>query len=387
MKRTDVLIVGAGGVGGAFSTILAREPSVSKIVVSDVREDHGKKLVNTCAAGAYMLGHFPDIEFRKIDLLNKAEKVAEALTEINPRVIMSCTTMLTPWLGMLLPTNVLMPIYEVAGLGPYVSLHLRLVYRLMQAIKIANLDSFVVNASYADVVSYALGKVGLAPTVGGGNLDIIVTLARKAIGEKMNLKPRDVKMYLVTHHFNNRWFSGGLQGVPHGGPAPYFCKIIANDVDITDSYSKKELLELLKSTESKMRLDGHELDTLIASSFIKHVLALLHDERIFTHSPGPGGLPGGYPIRLGWSGATLELPDGITKQKAIEINLEGQRRDGIQEIRDDGTIVFTEEAYRAVKEVYNFDCKSFKISEVDRISEELLKKINEKITKHKQLKK
>ena len=131
-----------------------------------------------------------------------------------------------------------------------------------------------------------------------------------------------------------------------------------------------------------MRLGGSECDGQVASSQCKHGLALLNDSKILSLAPAPGGLPGGYPVRIGADGAKVVLPDGITMDEALKINLEGQKRDGIEEIKDDGTIVFTKPVYEAAKKVYNFDCKSFNIKDVDAVSTEQFAKFKELLSKY-----
>ncbi|MFB0508477.1 MAG: hypothetical protein ACETWT_17265 [Thermodesulfobacteriota bacterium] len=63
----------------------------------------------------------------------------------------------------------------------------------------------------------------------------------------------------------------------------------------------------------------------------------------------------------------MALPDGITLEKAIKINEEGQYRDGIEEIRDD-------EAVGLMKEAIGYECKSMTLDEVEGRTKELLSK-------------
>jgi len=71
------------------------------------------------------------------------------------------------------------------------------------------------------------------------------------------------------------------------------------------------------------------------------------------------------------------LPAGITEKEALKINLEGQRRDGIEEIRDDGTVIFPDRAVEKIYEILNFRLKSFKVNEVDAVAEDLWAKLKE----------
>jgi hypothetical protein len=200
---------------------------------------------------------------------------------------------------------------------------------------------------------------------------------KKLVAEKEGVKTRDVMLFMVAHHFNNVWF-----GEEAPGPRPpYFVKICVGDKDITDKYDTYELLK--SSAASRMGMTREIGNVQVASSQCKHALALLNDTKILTLAPSPGGMIGGYPVRLGADGAKLTLPDEITEEEALKLCIEGQKRDGIEEIRTDGTIVFTDAVYEGMKKVYKFDCKSFNIKDVDAVAVEQLSKIKEVLMKYK----
>ncbi len=90
-----------------------------------------------------------------------------------------------------------------------------------------------------------------------------------------------------------------------------------------------------------------------------------------THAPGPNGLPAGYPVRLSAKGAEVVLPEELSLAEAIKVNEEAQQFDGIQEIRDDGTVVFTEKAVRTMRKMLNYECKALKLEESEERAIEL----------------
>ncbi len=376
MGQTDVMVVGVGGIGGWCVEFLTREPSISRLVAADIRSDYGAQKLNTAVSGAYQMGYYPETEFVRMDLLDDVSKNAEIIAKVNPRCILNCSTMLTWWAPSALLAEALKPLTDVAALGPYVALHLKLVYHLMQAVKASGINPYVVNGSYGDATAPALKTQGLETTVGMGNLDNMGVLVRKQVAEKEGVKARDVLVYLVAHHFNNVWFS---KEAPGPRP-PYFIKIYVGEKDVTEKY---DTFELLRNTAAgRLRLGGAGCDSQVASSQCKHALALLNDSKILSLAPAPGGLPGGYPIRLGADGAKLALPDGITEEEAIRVNLEGQKRDGIEEIKRDGTIVFPDAVHEAMKKVFDFDCKSFNIKDVDEVATEQMAKFKKLLSKY-----
>jgi len=87
-------------------------------------------------------------------------------------------------------------------------------------------------------------------------------------------------------------------------------------------------------------------------------------------------LPGAYPTRLSAEGAEVVLP-GLSLEEAVEINEAGARLDGIERVKDDGTVVFVEENVELMREVVGYECEELKVSE----SEERARELNAKLRK------
>ena len=68
-----------------------------------------------------------------------------------------------------------------------------------------------------------------------------------------------------------------------------------------------------------------------------------------THAPGVLGLPGGYPICVRRKSIELDLPDGISRDEAVEFNNQWARADGVEGIESNGTLIYTEDARRTAK--------------------------------------
>jgi hypothetical protein len=82
-------------------------------------------------------------------------------------------------------------------------------------------------------------------------------------------------------------------------------------------------------------------------------------------------MPGGYPVRATAEGVQVFLPDGITMQEAVRINEEGGKADGIERISDDGTVYFTAEVVRSMKDTIGFDVKPMRPNDVDERAREI----------------
>jgi len=229
--------------------------------------------------------------------------------------------------------------------------------------------TLTVNTCFPDGVNAALGKIGLAPTVGGGNSDLLIPRLQKTIGEALHVPLHNITITLIAHHFHV------VSLVRNGsmGGAPYFLRIRLGDRDIT-----KELnLDHILPQSVKHFPSGHLAHPYVASSFVKNILCMINDSGRITHAPGPSGLVGGWPIRLSAKGAEILLPEGIDMTQGILLVEEAQRFDGIEEIQGDGTIVITDQAYSIMKEVVGYDCKKFSPEESEGRAAELIARFKE----------
>ncbi len=367
----DIFLAGLGALGSHILELLATAPGVGKIVCGDVNEEEGAEIADCVLRGAALRGLYPDIEFRKINLFD-VEGTAELLTELEPSMIINATALGTWWLPHLLPVEVshkLLP----AGLGPWVPTHLTLTYKLMRALRKSGLEATVTNCSYADVVNPILAKVGLAPTLGAGNLNLLIPRIQVHVAKKLDVPMRDVLVLLVCHH---SVFSSV-------GEAPFHYSIAVCDKNVTDQFGMEEIRKIVPpSYKPAKALKGPPLQYDIAQSFVKNILGVYFNTGELSHSPGAAGLPGGYPVRLTAEGPEIVLPEGLTLDEAIRINERAARYDGVEEIEDDGTLVITDEAYNVMKETLGYDCKRFKPVESEARAKELMACYKETLKKH-----
>ena len=378
MNKTNntLMMIGLGELGGIVLELLARIPNICKIVTTDLNKDYGVRKTNTALMGASYMELYPNIEFVKIDL-NNIEETAETIKKVNPRIIYSATTLQSWWVIDALPKEVHKQLYKnFCGIGPWIPMHLLLVYKLMLSIKKAGVSSLMINSSFPDNVNAVLGKVGLAPNVGIGNIDLIVAPWRKVVSEILDVPMRSVRVYIFGHHYSS--YNLGRTGT--GLDAPYYIKIMVEDKDVTKNFDRKELAKEIPKRAK--RVSGSQINWVVASSAVKIILGILNNTNVLSHAPGPEGLVGGYPVRLSKDGAKVFLPEGVTREKAIQMNEEAQKWDGIEKIEEDGTVVFTDEAYTTFKNLLGYDCKEMKIEETEERVKELDKLYKDFARKH-----
>ena len=130
----------------------------------------------------------------------------------------------------------------------------------------------------------------------------------------------------------------------------------------------------MKELQSKFNTS---FSAVSASSAIQNLGALLSKEPVSTHSPGPNGLPGGYPVIISSEGATVDLPADLSLEQAIIMNQEAQTFDGIKKIEEDARVHFMPYTIDIMKEVLNFDCISFTPQECDELAKEQMLRFQE----------
>ena len=366
MSRPTIMIIGIGDLGGHVLELLARTPGYRRLITADVNEEWGYRKTNIAAFGAAQMGYYPDFEFTKIDV-NNIEKTAEMISKYKPDVIYSAVTLQAWWVINALPKEVFEKL-DKARFGPWLPMHLTLVDKLMRAVKMTGLDIKVVNSAFPDAVGTVLASRGMAPTCGIGNVANPVPPIRASIAYRLGVPLKEVTVYFVCQHYVSHY----IPRFGTAGGAPYYLKAVVGGRDVTGELSIDEVFADLP--KRFRRAGGRDGQILTASSAATVTLAIADDSYQFTHSPGPEGLPGGYPVVVSAHGAKVQLPDGISLEKAIDINEKGQQADGIERIDKDGTVTYCDWSMDIVKEMFGYDRRVMKLEETEDCSEELGKK-------------
>jgi len=375
MAKSTIMIIGLGDLGGHVLEMLVRAPGYRKIITADVNEDWTYRKTNIAAFGASQLGHYPELEFVKIDLYN-IDQSAEIISKYKPEVIYSAVSLQSWWVINTLPKEVFEEL-DIARFGPWLPMHLTLVYKLMQAVKLTGLDIKVINSAFPDATHTVLDKVGLAPTIGIGNVANPVPSIRSSIAYRLQRPMKDVTVFFFAQHYVSHY----LPRFGTAGGAPYYLKAMVDGEDVTNEVNMEEVFADIPIRFR--RSGGRDGQILTASSAVGITLAVADDTGDFMHAPGPSGLPGGYPVQVDRNGGRVVLPKGLTIEEAVRINEEGQRYDGIERIDEDGTVTYAEKSVEIMKKMVGYDCKVMKLEETEEQSKELGQKFMEFTEKYK----
>ena len=355
-----VLIVGLGSLGGDVLEFLARTPGIKRIVATDINEKWGVGKVDNTQFGAATQGYYPHISFRRIDL-NNIEETADILRQESPDVVFNATTLQSWWVIGELPKETYEKLLE-AGLAPWIPMHLTLTHKLMKAVKQSGISTHVVSSSFPDAVNAILGKKGMAPLVGIGNHDLLIPIVQRYVSERLGVPMRNVSVFMVGHHYHEV----RIEEFQSSMGAPYFLKIMVADRNVTGQFDLEKMWAACPPT-----LPGTQSDQRVAASAVKNIAAIINDTNEITNSPGPKGLPGGYPIRLNARGVEVVLPEELTLEQAVKINEEAQKFDGIERIENEGTVVCTDKSVRIMRDMLGYNCRRLEIENSEAKAKEL----------------
>ncbi|MFE0176311.1 hypothetical protein ACFWZ2_28720 [Streptomyces sp. NPDC059002] len=181
------------------------------------------------------------------------------------------------------------------------------------------------------------------------------------------MPPELVELRLVTQHF----LSYNAPRTGHADPAHYHLSCRVDGAPVTGELDTEDLFSQLGGRFE--RLGGREGQLLTASSAVQVLAALAAHSDVLVHAPAPGGLPGGYPVRLR-GGARVDLGPRLTLGEAVRINEECQRADGIESIAADGTVTFTGPEMAVMKRLLGYECRTMPLADTAHRAEELGRK-------------
>lgn len=356
---TKVLVFGLGGIGAAALDLIARSPEIDAIVTSQRDKEKGEHLTHIVAVGATFQGHQKHFEFQRSDVLD-VDSTARLVAQVKPDVILTSVTLQSPRVLMLadVDPNVRARLRE-ATFSIWLPWHALPVARLMEAIAKAQVRSHVVNIAFPDVVNPMIWRgLGSGPTLGAGNVEMIAASLQRRIAEDLSLPLNEIEITIITSH--------AFLAQQARRTLPSFIRIRVRGEDQTAHWNIYDVLD----EPDMVAWARTSVFAGFAASAAKNVAALCSTVPRRTTVTAPNGLPGGYPARVSREGVQLDLPNDISVDEAIRINEAGNRFDGIEEIRADGTVVYTAKTREIMRE-FGYACDPVGLDELESRANDL----------------
>lgn len=369
-----MMLIGPGHLGVRVLEVLLRDPGPHHFVLAGRDHERVRRLANLARQYTSAFDQRVSIEPVQVDLAD-VDETATTLERLQPEIIFASVSLQSWWVVGTLPPA-LAERLEPACVGPWLPMHLTLIYELMQAVRAAGCTAIVVNASYPDVTHPVLATAGLAPYVGIGNIAIPLVGLRLALAEEHDVDLDQVQIRAVFHHYVN--YMATRTGDPR--PAPFHITAWLGEpdqqadgepVDIDPGTVFTPLATTLK------RSSGPHFQHVTAATAGVVLRALLDESEVYTHAPGPAGLAGGYPVRIADGAVSVALPDGLDMAEAQRINDEGALFDGIERIDADGTVHFRSENSEPLRQYLGYDAAPLRLEESRARSVELMQRFVE----------
>lgn len=262
------------------------------------------------------------MEGRQVDALD-VEALRKLLADYEPDLIIQCASLLSPFALAKSGSPAAKAVLQ-GGFALQVSAQLPVVRNVMLARRSLGLVCPVINCSYPDLTHPMLAAEGLSPTCGIGNVAIMAMRFQRLIAGAESARLR-----VIGHHAQL------IRSLLGDGPAPL---VFLGDWQIPEE-------QLLFKTGLQ---SGSTLNYLAAATIVPILTGLLRRDAVETHAPGVHGLPGGYPVRFEEGEIRVDLPDGVSRDRAVEFNVKSAALEGIERVDESGTLFYTRQAQDAV---------------------------------------
>lgn len=363
VKDTHLLIIGAGNVGTHTLDLLARRHDAPRITVAGRDSEHLIRQLNLSRLVATQLGYIPRLDYVPMDV-NDIDQTAETIARLRPDVIFSTVSLQAWWVINELPKNLLERL-DSAEIGPWLPMQLTLIYKVMQAVRMADCAPVVVNVALPDATHAILDKVGLAPNIGVGNVANIVPAIRHAAANELGVEVTQVDVRLIMEAYA----SHRLPRSGEAGGAPFYVSILHNGIEVRQNIDIDAVLKRVAS--QYRRLGGVRGAVLTAASAVRVLEAVCGQEHRLVHAPGPLGLVGGYPVNVSRFSSELALPLGVTVEQARDINERSLWYDGIAEIRADGSVRYSDPHMDIIRDMLGYDVREMRLEDSEAFAREL----------------
>ena len=352
MNKPCLLFISMGELATHLLEAVARSDIFDTIVVASRDLKKAKKRANNAVLGAGIEGFFPRIIAEKLDV--HSNDFSTKLREMKPDFIFSAPSLLPWW--KLAPDGIDMPF------AAYTALHLSLMQKFRNRIAESGVNSIWIGASFPDVINAMLNRTGFGPDFGIGNVQEPIAKIQIGVSRALNCLPNNVEVKLVAQHAFEYFVLNDRE--PDKLP-PYLLKATVSDKDVT-TIAEDVLREVFP-----FPYDLH-FNRVTASSGLVALHALTGETERSIHLPGIGTLIGGYPVRAGNSCITIDLPNEWSLEQAIAVNEASLKWDGIDEVSQDGTIVFTVETQKALRKLLGKNIETLSTETAQDQANELL---------------
>ena len=304
----DILIFGTGSFAQRIACDLAATATKPTRVVIAGRNALRLAWIRTAAqARADMFARPVGTDTHEIDLAADG-RTAELLARRRPSVIVQAASFQTASVisGV---GNAWARLVAEGGLSATAVFQAVLTSRIARAAAQVSPGSHLINCCFPDVANGIVTAMGLPVACGIGNIAIL----SHAFAGTLQGVPKPKRQMLCHYQNIAAWRRPPGQ---RSGPA---ARVWLDGAEVEDIFSRFAPVQL--TPEPVIDISG--------ASGVTLMLAMAHRQDWSGHVPGPGGLPGGYPVALEGGRLDLDLPPGIDREAASAWNARYEAENGL----------------------------------------------------------
>lgn len=306
MTSCDILVSGTGGFAARILfDIAATAKTPVKVVIAGRNRERLQWLRTAANARASIFGCPATFSTYEIDLL--ADKAGTELIEATrPAVTVQAASIQTSQV-IAHSGNAWTRLVAEGGLSATAVFQALISSRVADAITRLNHRTALINCCFPDVVNGMIAALGHEVACGMGNVAILSNVFAGSGAVSGSLK--------VLAHYQNlaAW---RRPAVERSGPPP---RVFADGREIDDVFA----------TFAEVKLTPEPVIDISGASGVPMLLAMASGAEWEGHVPGPGGLPGGYPVVLSGRDLRLALPPGVAREDAVAWNAAFEERSGL----------------------------------------------------------
>ena len=328
-----VLIIGVGDLARHIALGLASTGRVGTIILASRNEVNGDKV-----AALVSSSHPVKCRFRKVDALDQSA-VVRLITDSEPDLILQNASLMGPF-DLVGRTDPAAKSLAGLGRGPLLPVQLSVAMSVMAAVRAVGYDGPTANLSLPDITNPILHALGLAPTLGLGNAEIVRRRVLSLMVARDEAATGILPLIRVIAH--------------HGQVVPALNSSLPQDADHTVRVylgDEGERADHLAYGSPALPL-GKDHNIVTSAASVPVLLAMLPgNPPLRVSTPGPKGLPGGYPVTVSGTCVELDLPPGVDLNETVRFQDRMAHYDGVAHIAEDGTTTFTSEVREALAEI------------------------------------
>lgn len=345
----DVLVLGTGSFAARIVFDLAATASAPlRVAVGGRNAERLSWLTIAGNARAVIFGSPVTFASREIDLTS-ADAAAALIAQDRPRVVVQAASA-QPAAVIATKGDAWSRLVDEGGLSATAIFQALLSTRVARAVAREHPSAQLVNCCFPDVVNSMIAAAGLPVACGVGNIAILANAFAGILEPRRAERLKVLASYQTITPFRR-------PAASRGGPMP---RVWLDGAEVADVAARFAAVKI--TPEPAVEISG--------ASGVPLIAAMATGGTWTGHVPGPGGLPGGYPVAWRDGRLDLDLPPGLGRDEAVAWNARFEAENGVA-VGGDGRVRYTGRLHERLRGAAPSLAEGFPIGELETVYDEM----------------